>query len=71
MVKSNKFNRGVDYMDMSIAALSVSMHQAETWQDLGIAVLKKAMEADTEMAEEVLEIGSLDPNVGQNIDISI
>ena len=31
-------------MDMSIAAMSVSMHQAQAGQDMGIAVLKMAME---------------------------
>ena len=58
-------------MDMSIAAMSVSMHQAELWQDVGVAVLKKAMEADTEIIEEALDIGSLDPALGNNVDISI
>ena len=58
-------------MDMSIAAMSVDMHQAQLWQDIGLKVLDKAMEADTEMAEEALNIGSLDPNLGNNIDISV
>ena len=58
-------------MDMSIAAMSVDLHQAKLWQDVGIAVLDKAIEADTQMVEEALEIGSLDPNLGNNIDISI
>ena len=56
---------------MSIAALSVDMHQAQLWQDIGIAVLDKAMEADTQMVEEAIEMGSLDPNLGNNIDISV
>lgn len=58
-------------MDMSIAALSVDLHQANLWQDIGIAVLDKAIEADSEMVEETLEMASLDPNLGQNIDISV
>ena len=58
-------------MDMSIAAMSVDMHQAQLWQDIGIKVLDKAIEADSEMIEEALNIGSLDPNLGNNIDISI
>ena len=58
-------------MDMSIAALSVDMHQAQLWQDIGIKVLDKAIEADSEMIEEALNIGSLDPNLGNNIDISV
>ena len=56
-------------MDMSIAALSVDLHQANLWQDIGIAVLDKAIESDSEMVEEAL--ASLDPNLGQNIDISV
>ena len=58
-------------MDMSIAALSVDLHQAKLWQDIGIAVLDKAIDADSEMVEEALEMVSLDPNLGQNIDISV
>ena len=58
-------------MDMSIAALSVDLHQANLWQDIGIAVLDKAIESDSEMVEEALEMASLDPNLGQNIDISV
>lgn len=58
-------------MDMSIAAMSVGMHQAELWQNIGIEVLKKAMDADTEMIEEALEVGSLDPALGNNVDISV
>ena len=56
---------------MSIAAMSVDMHQAQLWQDIGIKVLVKAIEADSEMIEDALNIGSLDPNLGNNIDISI
>ena len=58
-------------MDMTIAALSVDLHQANLWQDIGIAVLDKAIESDSEMVEEALEMASLDPNLGQNIDISV
>ena len=58
-------------MDMNIAAMSVDMHQAQLWQDIGVAVLDKAMEADTQMVEEAIEMGNLDPNLGNNIDISV
>ncbi len=58
-------------MDMSIAALSVDMHLAQTQQNFGVAVLKMAMSDSAEQMEEVLqEIGSLDPNLGNNIDIT-
>ena len=57
-------------MDMSIAALSVDMHLARTQQDFGVAVMKMAMEADTEFIEEALEtVGSLDSALGNNLDI--
>jgi hypothetical protein len=57
-------------MDMNIAALSLDMHLAQTQQDLGVSVMKMAMETSTEQVEEILEeIGSLDPNLGNNIDI--
>ena len=58
-------------MDMSIAAMSVDMHQAQLWQDIGIKVLDKVIETDSEMIEEALNIGSLDPNLGNNIDITV
>ncbi len=58
-------------MEMSIAAMSVDMHQMQTMRDVGIAAMKMAMEADTDMIEEAIELGSLDPNLGQNIDISV
>ena len=57
-------------MDMNIAALSVDMHLTQTQQEFGVAVMKMAMENSTEQTEEILqEIGSLDPNLGNNIDI--
>jgi len=57
-------------MDMSIAALSVNMHLAQTQQEFGVAVMKLAMDTSIEQAEEILqELGSLEPNLGNNIDI--
>ena len=65
--------KGRELLDtsMSIAALSVDMQQAENMQNLGIAVLKKAMDASTEGVDELLDVvsGSLDPNLGGNIDV--
>lgn len=59
-------------MDMSIAAMSVDMHMAQTQQSLGIAVMKMAMEDGTSMMEEALEaVGSLEPELGNNIDVSV
>lgn len=57
-------------MDMNIAALSVDMHLAQAQQDFGVAVMKMAMNDTTEQAEEILqEMGNLDPNLGNNVDI--
>ena len=58
-------------MDMAIAALSVDMNMAKTQQELGITVLKMAMESDASAVEETLQaIESLDPNLGNNLDIT-
>lgn len=58
-------------MDMSIAAMSVSMHQAQTGQDLGVAVLKMAMDSASTGTEKLLDQldANLDPNLGAMIDI--
>ena len=58
-------------MEMSIAAMSVDMHQMQTMRDVSLAAMKMAMQADTDMIEEAIELGSLDPALGNNIDISI
>lgn len=56
---------------MSIAALSVGMHQQQALQDMGVSVLKMAMDATTGNVEDLLGqmTESLDPNLGQTIDI--
>ena len=57
-------------MNMSIAALSVDMKLAQTQQNFGVAVMKMAINDAAEQAEEVLqEIGNLDTNLGNNIDV--
>jgi len=58
-------------MDMAIAAMSVDMSEAKVQQELGISVLKMAMETDTSTAEEILEVvESLDPALGNNLDVT-
>ena len=51
--------------------MSVDMHAAQAGQDLGVAVLKMAMNTATEGTSELLDDleASVDPNLGQNIDI--
>lgn len=56
-------------MDMSIAAMSVDMNQARFSQQLGISVMKMAMNTTEEAVGEMLE--SLNPAVGNNIDIAV
>lgn len=58
-------------MYMSIASLSVGLAQAQTQQQLGISVLKEAMEASGEAVAELLEgvSASLDPALGATVDI--
>jgi uncharacterized protein YdaL len=64
-------NKEVHNMDMSIAALSVGMHQNQASQDMGVAVLKMAMDntgtETTQMLDQMTE--SLDPNLGSMLDI--
>lgn len=59
-------------MDMAIAAMSVDLNLARTQQELSIATLKMALATNTSAAEEALEVvESLDPALGNNIDISV
>ncbi len=57
--------------DMSIAAMSVGMHQAQAQQQLDVSVLKMAMETAETGTEELLEelSVSLDPSLGSMVDI--
>ena len=74
VIQSTKILREVGAMDMSIAAMSVDMHQMQTMRDVGIAALKMSREAESTMIEEAIElgdVGSLDPALGNNIDISV
>lgn len=58
-------------MDMSIAAMSVVSSQQQAAQDFGVGVLRMAIAASTQGTEELLGemTGSLDPNLGTNIDV--
>ncbi|MBR3458779.1 MAG: YjfB family protein [Selenomonadaceae bacterium] len=59
--------------DMTIAALSVDMHQAKAQQDFGIGVMKMAMDTEAAAVDELMEemAGSLDPALGTNVDITV
>ena len=59
----------MDYMD--VAQMSVSMHQAQASQQLGIAVAKLAMDSGKDALELIEETtASLDPSLGNSIDVS-
>ncbi len=58
---------------MDVAAMSVVMRQGQLMQQVGVSVMKKAMESaeiSTEALLKVLE-QSVQPNLGQNIDIRL
>lgn len=57
-------------MDMSIAALAIDMKSAQVQQNFSVSVLKMAMDtAEEVVTEELQQFESLDPNLGQNLDI--
>ena len=58
-------------MEMSIAAMSVDMHQMQTMRDVGLAALEMSMDAETSMIDEAIDMVNLDPVRGHNIDISV
>lgn len=58
-------------MDMSIAALSVAMHQQDLQQNIGTSVLKTQLDDMSSSVEAVLPetAGTMDPARGANLDI--
>mgnify|MGYP000890213390 CR=1 FL=1 len=57
-------------LTMDIAQMSVSMHQQQAAQSLGIAVAKMAMNAGSEALELIEEsTASIDPNLGSSVDV--
>lgn len=58
-------------LTMDIAQMSVGLHQAQAQQSLGIAVAKLAMDSGKEALELIEETtASIDPNLGNSIDVS-
>ena len=56
---------------MDIGALSMIMSQSRVQQDVGIAVLKMAMDTGKEDATQITDMlknVAIDTNVGQNLD---
>ena len=57
-------------LTMDIAQMSVGMHQAQAQQSLGIAVAKMAMDSGKDALDLIEETtASLDPNLGNSVDI--
>ena len=67
MVQFARLRKGLLNLEMDVAATSVDMNLARVQQNFEIAVLKKAMETDTEMVEETLQI--MHPTLGHNVDV--
>ena len=58
-------------LTMDIAQMSVSMHQQQTAQSLGIAVAKMAMNSGSETLDLIEETtAAIDPSLGNSIDVS-
>lgn len=58
---------------MDIGALSMVLSQSKVQQDASIAVMKKAMDAGEETANQMTEMmknSAVDPNLGNHIDVS-
>ncbi|HEY5586491.1 MAG TPA: YjfB family protein [Ruminiclostridium sp.] len=56
---------------MDIAALSMVMSQARLQENVGIAVMKMAMDAGKGNAAQITETMKGDPNLGSNFDVSV
>lgn len=69
-VKIAETKEGAFTMDMSIAALAVDMKNAQVQQNFDVAVMKMAMDTNQEsVAEELQQLESLEPYLGQSLDI--
>ena len=59
-------------MDMNIEALAVDMKNAQVQQNFDVAVMKMAMDTNTELVtEELQQLESLEPYLGQSLDIIV
>ena len=57
---------------MDIAALAMSMKQAELMQNVSLAVTKQAIELQEQSTDQVLEIlDAPHPTLGHTIDVSV
>ncbi len=58
---------------MDIAALSMGLSQVKLAQDIGMAVMKMAMETSEVQLADMTKLmeQSVNPNIGANLDISL
>lgn len=58
---------------MDIAALSISMKQAQLAQDVSLALIKKVMNISTDNNLQLIKMMefSTNPNLGSNIDLMV
>jgi hypothetical protein len=58
---------------MDIAALSISMKQAQLAQDVSLALIKKVMNVSTDNNLQLIKMMELsaNPNLGSNIDLKV
>ena len=65
-------------MDMGLVNMAVNFKQAMNMNDIGVAVLAKALDTGRDMGQEMVEMldsaameRSVNPAVGGNIDVSV
>jgi len=60
-------------LTMSIASMSVGLNMVTAQQELGISVLKMTMDTADQNMDALLSAvsGSLDPNLGTQVDIAV
>lgn len=60
-------------LTMSIASMSVGLNMMAAQQELGISVLKMSMDSTDGSMDALLSMvsGSLDPNLGTQVDIAV
>lgn len=65
--------KGRSFMDliMSIAAMSVNMKSAQLQQDVSVAMLKKAMNAQEALGESIVEMMPPAPEPGRLLDVTV
>lgn len=58
---------------MDIAALSISMKQSQLSQNVSLALIRKVMDTSTDNSQQLIKMMelSVNPNLGENIDLKV